>query len=68
MLNTAVLRFSSLAAQLRPLPEVCAGLHVAFVEVAGQPLVGVAFGEDAIKVNRPGQQGHLDEALGGGPA
>jgi hypothetical protein len=39
---------------VRPLPQVCAGLHVPFVEVVGQSLTWVAFGEDAIEVNRVG--------------
>ena len=51
MLGFKVLRFS-LAVQASPLPQVCASLHVAFVEVAGQPLAGIAVGENAVKVNR----------------
>jgi len=54
VLGITVLRFFSLSVRVRPLPQVCTGLHAPFVEVAGQPFAGVAFGKDVIKVNRVG--------------
>jgi hypothetical protein len=40
MFGINVLRFFSLPVRVRPLPQVCTGLHVPFVEVAGQPFAG----------------------------